>query len=588
VSDTTIKVGIDPKAAQKALQDIANSAKELSAAIEEAMGKDIPKQFRKTEDEAENAANKIGKYFRNLSSRVKEDLKAAFDLGSVMQGMKFANELGSGIKQVFEMERAFDRLNTRLMLSNSQMTDFKRNVGRAVSATGQKLEDVLPGVETAAAKGGVKSPQQLTAIAESLGKARAITGEGTEGLSDSIVEILKAQGKKVNAGTFRETMDTLQATRANGAFHTAGEAGSAVAGLAPYAQKLGMNTRDLGGMAAMASQSGAGGMNILQQLMEKGTTVGGQQQINAALGQKVFKNGKLDSSALGKVNTERFGQYSQQVLQEATGLSGANGADLKRFVESFKNGQDALKKVVNGSNETANQFDVASDNLSTKLDMFKEKTKEAAREVGEELSKAANSLLKGQAGEAGSHLGSAGKNLWDNKGTVLAALGVTAGVGMLAGRGANNMLKKIGGGAVKGLVGGELAKAAGATPVYVVNAAEIGGGGLGDAAGAVGGGLLGKIGGVAGKAGLVGAAGVAGYGIGMGINKITGNTGQVGEWLYNKTLGRGELQQGANDPEDLKKAIVEGVVEGTQKAKMGTKTNFTNPSDMSGNRGGGM
>lgn len=581
MSETKVGIAIDPRKAQEGLKQIAEEAKKLTEAIEESLGKKSPEAMDKMENAAEKGTNKITAMFRNLGKRVKEDLKTAFDLGAVAEGLKFGNKINEGIKQVFEMERAFDRLNTRLGLTNDKMNQFKQGVGRAVAGTGQKLEDVLPGVEAASSRGNIKDPQQLTAIAEALGRAKAITGEGTEGLSGDVVEILKNQGKQVNAQSFKATLDALEGTRIAGAFKTAGEAGSAIKELAPYAQKLGLNTRDLGGLAAQASKSGPAGQAILQQLLEKGTTVGGQQQINAALGSNVFKNGKLNASALKGVNTERFGQYSQQILQEATGISGANGADLKRFIDTFKQDTSALDKVAQGANETANQFAVATDNLASQFDQFEESVKEGAREVGGSLSKAIHSIFKGDLSGAGTNLKDAGKSAWENKGSLLAALGMTAGVGVLAGGGLRSLL-----GTGKGLVGGEIAKAAGVQPVYVVNAAEIGGGGgAGDLlkTGIAGGGALATAARFAGGAAL---AGTAGYAVGTGINSLTGNDGSLGEKLYDWLHPEEKTTESVADNEKMKKAVADGIVEGMQKAKNGQRVQMTNPSNLSGGRGG--
>jgi len=586
MSDTTIPVNIDPRAARQGLEEIAKSARELSANIEEALGKKAPESMEKMEDAAEKGSNRISTFFRNLGKRVKEDLKTAFDLGAVTQGLNMAKNFNEGIKEVFNLEKAFDRLNTRLGLTSSGLLDLKRNLGRAVAGTGQKVEDILPGVETASAKGNIKDPKQLAQIAQYLGQAKAITGEGVEGISEDVVDILKSQHKQITAQSFKETLDAIEGTRTAGAFKNATDAAGAIKDMAPFAQKLGLNTRDLGGLAAVASKSGDAGTNILKQIMEKGTSIGGQQVLNAALGQSVFQNGKLNVEALKKVNTERFGQYSQQVLEQTTGLSGANGADLKRFIDSFKEGTEGLAKVTSGADETSKQFQTATDNLASEFDQFRQGIVQSASELGDALSTAGHALIHGDMQGVTTGLKDAGKTAWENKGSLLAAGALSVGSAVLAGGGLRSLLGKVGG----GLVAGEAAKAAGVTPVYVVNAAEIGGGG----------GVIGKIGQVAGGGGALAAlgtaglwtggvalAGAGGYAAGMGINKLLGNDGQLGAKLYD-LLHPQESNNQADQHDSLKKAIVDGVVEGHAKAKGSQKTTFTNPSDMSGNRGRSM
>ncbi len=570
-----IKIDLDPKKVLDSLKDLQKGVKQLADDVETSLGKNAPKSINKLEEAAEKGTNKISTYFRNLGTRVKEDLKTAFASTEILAGAKFADELGKGTKQVFEMERAFDRLNTRLGLTSQQLSNFKKEVGSKIAGTGQKLEDILPGVETAAAKGGVKNPEQLANIGQALGQVKATTGEGVEGVADAVIEILKAQGQKVTAESFKKTLDVIQGTRTAGAFKTAGEAAQSMEQLAPYAQKMGLNTRELGGLSATASKAGAAGNNILQQLMEKGTTVGGQQQLNAILGQKVFQNGKLNAEALGKVDTNKFGKFSQQTMSEATGLTGANGADLVRFVEAFKGGMGEFKKVVNGADETATQFTQATDNLASQIEEFKEKTKEVAREVGGSISAMAHDITKGKWKESFGELKNAGKSLWENKGTLAAGIGSSAVVATLAGGGLNHLLSKVGGklggGIAGGMIGEAAAEAAGVQKVFVVNAEAIGGGGGADHAM----GALGKFGKVAGQAAAVGGVGIASYEIASTVVKMSP--------LLNGGLGDKLFE--AFHPDAIKNAVQQGATEGM---KSKGKPNYTNPSDVnkSSPRGG--
>lgn len=598
MADQTVKLDLDPKKIIQALDDAAEEMKNLARITEDSLGKEAPKSIDKMEKAAENGSSKIATHFRNLGTRIKQDLKTAFDATSILGGLKFAKELGEGIKGVFDLEKAFDKLNTRLQLTGKTFSDFKKDVGTKVSATGQKLEDIFPGVEAAASKGGVKSPQELSLIGEALGKVRAATGENTEALTESIVEILKTQGKKVTAQSFKQTLDTLQATRVTGAFGTAGEAGAAIQQLSPYAKQLGLGTRELGALSATASKSGESGQNILQQLFQRATQPGQMQALNSIFGVNLFKNGKLDSSQIGKINTEKFGQYSPQILEQATGLQGASGGDLKRFVESFRTGMKDYDKVLKGSNETANQFKVATNNLASGIDQFKEKTKNASREVGESLSSAANEMLKGNVKGAIEGLKGAGKSAFENKGTIAAALGATAGASLLLGQGIGSLLKKVpGAGALGGVLGGEAAKAAGIQPVYVTNASEIGAAAGGGGAG----GVLSKFG-VAGSvasAGLAAGSLVANTDIGKKLGKLLDpvldqvadafDVGGVASAKKSLSEAQNKSQKQLGGPgvgtEHLAEAVAKGTEQGMARAKKNQPTQYTNPSTLSG-RGG--
>jgi hypothetical protein len=453
--------------------------------------------------------------------------------------MKFAKDIGEGARQVLDMERAFDKLNTRLKLSTKQMQEFKTAMGRGAAKTGQKLEDILPGVEVAAARGGIKSPEELTVVGEALAKAKATTGEGTENLSEVIVQILKDQGKKITGETFKQTLDALQGARTAGTFKTAGEAGQSVLGISGVGKQLGLGTREMGGLSATASKSGAGGQAILEKLLDAATKIGGAARLNATLGQKIFKEGAqgqavgMDVSKLGKVNMK-----SPQIMEAITGLTGAAGGDLKRFVDAFKEGMGSFNEVITGANETSSQFESATDNLASKIDRFKESTKEAGREVGESLATMIKHLAEGNIKSLGGDIANVGKKVYENKGTILAAGALTAGVGVLMGGGIRGLSGMAGGVAM-----GQAAKAAGITPVYVTNASEIGTsmgglpGGLTDKLG-----KFGKIGGA--MAGSVGAAGVGAIVMTAGAGLAIG--GAIGTALNSNTTTRKALDKTAD------------------------------------------
>lgn len=598
MADEKIDIDLDPKKMLAALNDLSESAKKLAEDCEKALAKEAPKSIAKLEEAAEKGTTKITTFFKNLGTRVKEDLKTAFDASGVMAGMKFGKDLGEGVKQVFEMEKAFDRLNTRLKLSVDQMSKFKSEVGRKVAATGQKLEDVLPGVETAAAKGGVKSPEDLANIGEMLGQAKATTGEDTSSLAETVVQILKNQGEKVTAQSFKKTMDALQGTRVSGAFNTTEEAGKAVEEMTKNLDKqhqksMGLGTRELGGLAATASKGGQGGIDTLNKILQMGQSAGGQNQVNAMFGAQIFKNGKFDASAFQKVNKQGAGQFTSQVR---AGQLGADQGDLERLVDNMKEGMGDFKKVVDGANETADQFEQATDNMASGFEEFKESLKMSTRELGEHLSTLGHEMLKGNFKGAMDEVKAAGRSAWEHKGTLAAGIGMTAGIGMLAGGGLNSLLKKIPGvgGVVGGLAGGELAKQAGVQPVYVVNASEIGGG-LGGAAGGLGG-LAGKAGGIAAKGAGVLAAGAVGYEVGkylMDNTPLGAMSGKATDYLADKVFGPGETKPGDMSgqakafntrnqtnltAEEYAKAVETGTLKAHQQTQKNQKVNYTNPS----------
>lgn len=611
--ETKLKLDLDPKKIIQAMKDTGEETKTLAKIMEESLGKSAPKSIDEMEKAAEKGSSNISTYFRNLGKRLKEDMKTAFDIGGLVGGLKIGKEIADGVKSVFDMERAFDRLNTRLQLTGKTFDSFKKSVGEKVSMTGQKLEDIFPGLEVAAAKGGIRGPAELAGVAESLAKVRSATGENVEGLADSVVEILKTEGKRVNAQTFKDTLDAIQATRTTGSFKTAGEAAGMIEQISPYARQFGLGTREMGGMAATASRAGLAGGDILRQLLAAGSQIGGGQQLNAMLGQDIFKIGKggqttgINAEALGKINMQRFGGLTPQLLEQMTGITGASGQDLKRFVEAFNTGMGDFQKVMKGADEVNSQFQTATDNMASGFDKFKERTKNAGRELGEALSSAAKDLLNGNLPGALSHGAEAAESAHKNKGTMVAALGLTALAGSLMGKGAQGVLSKIpGAGLAGGLAMGEAAKAAGVQPVYVVNASEIAekNSAASKAAEAVaaGGGLLGKAGGLIKGLVGIGAAFEVGSAIGEAFNEIPAvkkagsavtdmifdSLNPSDEDIMTQEQMKKANPQALNDsftiggmdlsPDALKKAVADGFVEGHNRVNKEKPVTYSSPT----------
>jgi hypothetical protein len=491
--DETVKLALDPQQVLTALKQMASQSESLAKQIESSLGKDAANAVKKLEKASEDGSVKIGGFFSNLGKRVKEDLKSAFDFSRVMAGVKFTDEIGKGAKQVLEMERAFDRLNVRLGASKEKFASFKTELGKNAAASGANLEKVLPGVEAMISRGGMKDTGALAEIGKIMSKAQVATGEDTGGLADQVVEGILARGDKVNTQTVKAAVDAAMAARNAGSFSTASEAAAAITHITPFAKQMGMNTRQTAALAAQASGAGAPGVDILSQLMEQGTQVGGQGRLNAMLGANIFKGGKLDTGALSKINLSKFAGMSQQQMAATTGFSGASGDDFVRFVDAFKRGDERFKQVLSGSDETAKAFDASTQNLASRLDRFKESLTNAGREISGGLAEATEGILSGNGSRVSGGLKQAGKGIVDNAGTLAMGTGATVAMGLLFGGGLRGLIKG-GASTAMGVAEGAALKGVGVQSVYVVNSGEIGeasGGALSKLSGFAG---LGKIG----------------------------------------------------------------------------------------------
>lgn len=590
----TIKLSFDPKQLLASLNQINEATKKLAQDIDTALGQDAKNATKKFEEETQASGKRVKSSYSELAQHIKNSLKTAFDATGIMAGTKIFNEIGTGVKQVFEMERAFDRLNTRLMLTGRTYENFKNTIGNNVAARGAKLEDILPGVESASARGNIRDPKQLAQISDVLAQANRINpNENSAALSDSIVDILKQQGKSVNAANFGSTADAIEGTRVSGNFRTAGEAATAMSNLAGYSKAFNLDTRTLGGLSAVGSNAGPGGNELLKSLFQGAAVPGQEKAINDILGQNVFstnKNGtkNFNREAFGRVNTNRLGEYSKSIIAQQTGLGDVTGTELSRVVNEFKKGLGAFDQVAHGANETASQFDTATHSLASKYDQFKASVIEGGRQIAGGLSTAANGILTGHFKEAAGGLGDSLSGFGGHAGALLGAGAITVGAGVLMGGGLNRIMKRSGamGGLAGGLLGGQAAQAAGIQQVYVVNAAEINGGSaLGGLSGA--GGVLGKAGKYLGYAGAAGAAGSMAYegtsalmntGIGNSVSDFTSDLISRLFLPDDKSL----MQQGADEAQASIQAarIAQAVKEGAESAQLKLVGPLTNASSV--------
>ena len=586
MADTKVEIGLSPEEVIAALNQMGDEVKKFQAVIQDAIGKKSSQSINDLKDNAEKGTNQITKFFSNMGTRIREDLKTAFDVSSIMAGANFAKQIQEGVKSVLDMERAFDRLNVRMGLSARQMEEFKRSAGRATSEAGVKIQDVQPGLLSAASRGNVKDPQQMSMIAGVLAQARQINPELDTGTAmDDVAEILKRQHLEINGDNVRKTFDAINAATVSGGFKNSNDAAANLAQMSGSASMLGMDTRQMAGLASVASKSGDTGENILRQILTKGTGLDRGQAFNAQVGADVFKDGKLDAKALGSIDTSRFGNISPQVLEKITGVSGASGSDFKQFVETMRDSLGDFDKVVNGSNETADQFGVATNNFASKIDMFKARVTNAGAEIGNSLIEMASGVIHQDTTNKGAaHLAG---TLANSAGDLAMAGGLSVGAAMLTG------------GGIRGLLGAKMADAQGIQKVYVTNAGEIKDGGAGGLASkALGWASKAKdwaamttlglgTGGVAGAAALsaagVAGAGAIGYGVGKYfVNPLIGNNGQLGEmaadWWNNdqgQSSNRGTPQLSA---EQMANVMAAGYLKAMQQHEGSRPKYVTNPS----------
>lgn len=495
----------------------------------------VKKWGKSTSDEL----SKVGKQFtENLATGAKA---MALDVGR--SAIKKAG--GDAIAMAFSFSKAFAEIRSRSNASETDLNKWQRSLMQISANVGSNMDSMAESFKDMFSS--VKNPDELLKIMDSIGKAAAMGDGDATKVSGFVTSTLKGQGRAVNKANVDDVLGGADLLRRNGSgfkdLDSAMGAMGSIDGQSMKAAKL--SDRDLASIIAGATKTGVDTATAV-----KG--VKGLLDVNAAgdlsalggilgVGSLKDKKGKLDISKLagatastmkGKNDTESLTLFKQMTAQ--AGLSDEAAVATFHMIRNFKDLNETFQKTENDTKSFAQSAQEGADNLEQSYKKFDNTLILGVTDILGGFKKPFQDLLGGKFGSAASGLGGAlkqaGSGMLDHPAIVTGAIATTAIAGSLIKSLAPGIFgKAIGGGAdlVKGVGIGSALKSAGVTPVYVVNAGDIGkdqstlpseiakimGGGAGSAAGAV----VSKMG-FMGKLGLVGAAGAAGYGVGTLAN----------------------------------------------------------------------
>lgn len=512
------------------LEAISNANKDVQEEFKKT-GEDVGKRINDSAKKTGTALSSMGERARGIANQIVRDFKALMSIEALTSGMKISEQFKGSFKETVALSDAIRRLGPIFGMTQRQAESFQSKVAGAMGEIGASSEEAANAL-TGLSQTPIKDEKQLIEYSKtavklgSIGGTPGRSGEIGKGLSDLVIA---RGGKPGDLDQMAKARDeVLRIMNATG--KSAIEVQSALKDLYLGANESFKPMLQKGGAATMAAAELYGGQDatkFVQRYIQMPQYERERYKVQGT-GSIVDKEGKFNQKAIEgilKQAKDAGGGDVQQGLQSMFGLSAEEAKGLMRLSEALKNNKDAIEKSRNSLVNIEKQYlDTMSfgDAFRANINRIKGAFSSFLDKIGvPSLTQKATEMMVGSSQD-----------------TMLAGASV-AGGGILAAILASGGLKGIGGalGGLGGLAGGAvkgkvMQEATGATPVYVVNAAEIGaGGGLGGLAGAAQGGkgLLGKLGTIGAAAG----AGFAGYEAGKAVNENI-----VQPWLKESPTGQ--------------------------------------------------
>jgi hypothetical protein len=542
-NQVTQKVVLDPSKYIEGARKAAASARDSVAAINKELFHH-KMSWQDTTNEVKKSATSMGRELAGLGKGFAKNLGKGALLGTAtLGGAAIKASYSAGIASTIEFSKQMSQFSYKASLSVDKAEALRKKM-LELGKTGVQLGTLPKAMSELYAY--TKDSDKAAAVLDPIAQAAAV-GNGDAGeLAKFVAEQLSGQGKDINKGTTTELLNSVMQTLKGGNFNDVGEVMQAYSGVdQDKLRQSKLSSKEYGGLLAAGSLTGgsreqsSAAINAL--ISGANTGFAGNAVLKGLLGTDLLKGGQVNTEGFKKASGRLSGMglndaQAKQLLQDSAGLSEQEATGLMailRNVDKFTKGIEEQRR----STETVGKAYIATtDNVGMNLQRLQNMIEAGAMNLFHPLEKVFNELAKGNIGaaikSAPAALSGAGKAVVENPGTVAAGLAATAAAGAIASKVGGMIFGKNATGStgslVKGLAMGSSLKAAGVTPVYVVNAAELaaaneGGPGVGLPKKLPGGAALAT----AGRFGMIGLAAGAGVATGMAINKgLEGTTVQ--------------------------------------------------------------
>lgn len=485
----------------KAIESLTTLQKKMEGIGEEfkTTGKEVDKEFNENIKKTESFIDNLANMARRVKDRIWKDFKALASLESLTTGLKLSNQFKGSIEQTVDLANSIRKLGAVFGIAEGDFSSFQTKLTEGLGEIGIS-SDVAARTLEGLAETPVRGQQNILEYSKAAGQLASIGREkGKEGtIAQTLARVIQAKGGNVNdTGQMKAVAQSVLAVqRTTGASpsQTLANMERLFTGMSSDFRKT-LSTQGVAKLAGASAVAGPNATSFIESFLKLGKTQRAGLEARGMgnlFGEKGFDPEQIKKFAS---EAERLGGGDIRVGLKAMGIESDEAA------EGFLRLRDNLSAVIAAQQKISGSTEDLNTAYSKSLGMgeaFQASINRVKRLVASPLSTATQGLT-GKLGElAQSDMGA---------GAVVAGGGILAA--LLTGGGLRGIGKTIGGiGAAKAeeaLTGEKV------IPVRVVNASEIGGGGvLGAAAQAAGGGLAGKA---AGAAGVL-SAGAAGYELG--------------------------------------------------------------------------
>lgn len=472
------------------LKVISEQARSVSEELEkggQAVGEGVDKQVKKTEAGLNSMRSLAGR----VAEQLRGDFKGLVSINAVRESLKITDQFRGSIKETFALSDSIRKFGTTFGVVGSDFASFQSKLVNGLGAIGLSSDvatDTLKGL----ADTNVRGQDSVLGYAQQSGQLASLSGEkGNEGgIAKGIAKTITARGGDANnMDQVKEVTEDLRR-----AFNQTGKGPTQLLGAMEelftnmsqdFRKKIG--SRGLVNLAAAGQIAGPNSTKFLQEYLGKSPIA--RTAFEAQGGKGVVTNQGIDTEKFAKFSKTILGRIGNdpRMAAQTLGLSEEAAEGFIRLSESLnkvKAAQDAIKSSTGNVSDQYQSSMGAAEAFRASINRVKKVFSDPLARVTQG---GTNMLSKAAKSDAGSAAVVAGGGLL----AALLAGGGLRGIGKMAGLGG------LATAAVKGSAA-EAVTGQKTIPVYVVNASEISGGGVGGAladvaGGAAGGGLLGKI-----------------------------------------------------------------------------------------------
>lgn len=430
-------------------------------------GNGVTDNLGKNTKETEKFFSNLRGLSRRVGDQLRRDFKSLVSVNALADGIKLSNQFRGTIAETVQLSDKIRKLGTTFGIARQQFASFQSFLTKGLGEIGMSSDvaaRALEGLSTTSVRG----QGNLLAYSTTSGMLGSLAGEqGSEGqIARGLSDVILARGGNVNdQGQLNQVAEAVRR-----AYVTSGSKPTetlanmkALFAAMPQDMRKNLTSEGMANVATLSGVAGPGAIRFFEEYLSKSSIE--RMPIDMQGGAGIIGSGGINLQKLESFLDNIGGRIGQdpRMAMKTLGISEEAAEGLVRMKEQLGQMRAAAAAAAATTGDLANQYK----NSRSMGEAFKANLSKVKALIADPLSSATDTVTGGlnSASESGA-----------------GAAAVVAGGGLLASILTGKALKGLGGGLL-----GSVAKGAAAeqflgektVPVYVVNAAEIGGFGLG-------------------------------------------------------------------------------------------------------------